>query len=102
MPVTTPCDGAGLFRVRIAFPALPGDVPGRRVFDVRLNGKTVLKDFDIVKEIGHADRAVLKEFVVPIEMDLTIDMATGSRNPSIDQMPLLNGLQVLRMKASTQ
>lgn len=38
------------------------DKPGNRVFDVALNGKTVLKEFDIYAEAGGKNRAMVKKF----------------------------------------
>jgi outer membrane protein assembly factor BamB len=50
------------YTVRLYF-AEPDDVePGRRVFDVLLQGQPVLKNFDIVKAAGAARRGVVKEF----------------------------------------
>uniref|UniRef100_A0A7N0ZUM5 Malectin domain-containing protein n=1 Tax=Kalanchoe fedtschenkoi TaxID=63787 RepID=A0A7N0ZUM5_KALFE len=37
---------------------------GRRVFDVYIQGKMVLKDFDIAKDAGGAGRAIVKSFNV--------------------------------------
>jgi hypothetical protein len=36
--------------------------PGQRLFSVALQGRTVLEDFDIVKEAGGPQRAVVREF----------------------------------------
>jgi len=101
LPVTTPADGPGAFKVKLGFAAPPGDQPGRRVFNVRLNGKTALKDFDIIKEAGKADRAVWKEFTVVLDTDLVLDFAAKSDSPAPDQMPLINGLIVLREKTTS-
>jgi outer membrane protein assembly factor BamB len=40
---------AGRYTVRLGFTRLPGDAAGSRVFDVKLQGKTVLKNFDVAK-----------------------------------------------------
>jgi hypothetical protein len=40
----------------------PEGGPGSRVFDVDMNGRTLLKDFDIFKEAGGAGRALVKIF----------------------------------------
>jgi len=101
LPVTTPADGAGVFKVKLGFAALPGDRAGRRVFDVRLNGKTVLKDFDIIRETGKADRAVWKEFTLAMDGNLVLDLVAQSDKPTPDRMPLINGLVVLREKVTT-
>jgi len=98
VPVTTPADGKGRYRVRLGFAAPPGDKPGQRVFDVKLNGKTVLTNFDIVKEAGGPDRAIWKEFALDIDGDLAVDLVAEVADPTPEQMPLINGLQVLRQK----
>ena len=48
--------------VRLVFAELEDLKQGQRVFDVSLQGQTVLADFDIVKAGGGAFRAVVKEF----------------------------------------
>jgi hypothetical protein len=84
------------YTVRLGFAALPGDKPGQRVFDVKINGKTVLTSFDIMKEARRADRAVWKEFNVTLGQSLTVEMVPKSDKLSVDGLPLINGLQVLR------
>jgi outer membrane protein assembly factor BamB len=98
VPVTTPAHGKGRYRVRLGFSAPPGDKPGQRVFDVRLNGKTVLAGFDIVKEAGAADRAIWKEFALDLETDLILVLVAKTDKPTAHQMPLINGLAILREK----
>ncbi len=98
IPVTTSADGVGVFKVKLGFAALPGDKPGRRVFDVKLNGKTVLKDFDVVKEAGRPDVAVWKDFVLDLDGDLVLDLVARSDKPTAEQMPLINGLVIRRQE----
>ncbi|MBI2441227.1 MAG: hypothetical protein HYV35_07650, partial [Lentisphaerae bacterium] len=51
------------FNVRLHFAEPDENVqPGKRVFDVKLQGQTVLKNFDIVKEAGAPRTALVKEF----------------------------------------
>ncbi len=94
IPVTESAVGGGVFKVSLGFAALPGDRPGRRVFDVKLNGKTVLKDFDVVKEAGEPDRAVWKDFVLDLDGDLVLDLVAKPDEPTAEQMPLINGLVI--------
>ncbi|MCH8922647.1 MAG: PQQ-binding-like beta-propeller repeat protein, partial [Planctomycetes bacterium] len=54
VPVTKPDGPKGRYRVRLGFAALPGDKPQQRVFDVKLNGKTVLANFHAAREAGKA------------------------------------------------
>ena len=86
--------GDTVLAVRLGFAALPGDKPGQRVFDIRLNGKTVLGDFDIIEDAGKVGRAVWKEFRIPIDGDLAVDLVAKTDTPKPDQMPLINGLVI--------
>ena len=84
--------------MRLGFSALPGDQPGQRVFDVLLNGKTVLQDFDILSESGQPDSAVWKEFELEISKDLTVALTSKTGTGSLDRMPLISAVQVLRIE----
>ncbi len=81
------------YKVRLGFSALPGDKKAERVFDVKLNGKVVLKDFDIIKETGKADRAVWKDADVTLGHELTLEL---EGKPGSKRAPLINAIQVLR------
>ncbi len=101
LPVTTPADGKGVYTVRLGFSAPPGDEPGQRVFDVRLNGRTVLRDFDIVTEAGKCNRAVWKELMLSLDGDLIVDLVAKEKEPSLDQMPLLCAVEVTGKEITT-
>ncbi|MFP6611543.1 MAG: PQQ-binding-like beta-propeller repeat protein, partial [Pirellulales bacterium] len=101
VPVTTPADGRGRYRVRLGFAAPAGDRPGQRVFDVRLNSKTVLTDFDIVQEAGAAERGIWKEFVLDIDSNLIIDLIAETESPTVRQMPIINAIEIIRDKFNT-
>lgn len=96
VPLTDPKTPAEKFIVRLGFSALPGDKPGQRVFDVILNGQTVLKDFDIMVAAGKADRAVWKEFPVTVQDSLVLGLVTKGEKPTLDAMPLISGMVVVR------
>ncbi len=65
-----------LYDVRLHF-AEPDDVPaGRRVFDVSIQGREALRDFDVVREAGGPRRAVVKEFPgIPVKKDLVVEFS---------------------------
>jgi outer membrane protein assembly factor BamB len=74
------------YTVRLHFAEPDGLPAGRRVFDVGLQGETVLKDFDIAAEAGGPGRALVKEFkgiVVrkDLEVTLTPTAAAAARQP---------------------
>ena len=54
----------GKVKVELFFAETYTTQPGQRVFDVALNGQTVLKDFDIFREAGGQNRALVKTFTV--------------------------------------
>ncbi len=64
------------YTVRLHF-AEPDDVQaGQRIFSVSIQGREVLKDFDVVKEAGAVNRAVVKEFRdITIGQELNITLA---------------------------
>jgi len=70
------------YTVRLQFAEIGRDAkPGDRLFDVKIQGNEVLKNFDIVKEAGGVNRAVVKEFTgVDVAGKLTISLLpkTGS------------------------
>ncbi|MCH8047678.1 MAG: hypothetical protein IID44_28625, partial [Planctomycetes bacterium] len=101
LPVVRPEDGTGTFRVRLGFSAMPGDQPGQRLFDVRLNGRTVLKDFDVAAQAGGQNRAVWKEFTIEVESDVVLDMIPKSVTTDPARLPILNALEIVREKIST-
>jgi hypothetical protein len=78
--------------VRLHF-AEPEDVrQGDRVFDVTLQGRRVLDDFDIVKEAGAVRRQVVKEFRgIQVDDELRISLRASSKRPA-----LLCGVEVVR------
>lgn len=96
IPLTAPGGGTHTYVVRLGFAALPGDKPGQRVFDVKLDGKTVLKEFDIAKEAGGPDRALWKEWKLTLGESLTLELASPSAAPGPEAMPLIDGAVILR------
>ena len=97
MPITTKDGkGKGKFKVRLGFAALPGEKPGQRVFDVKLNGKTVLENFDAAKEIGVPDKALWKEFMLDLDGDLTLELDSKSGVDDVAKVPAIQALEVIR------
>ena len=63
------------YTVRLYF-AEPDDVqPGERLFDISMQGKKVLSDFDITKQSGGKMRAIVKEYsAIPIDGEFVISL----------------------------
>ncbi|MFC1479616.1 PQQ-binding-like beta-propeller repeat protein, partial [Planctomycetota bacterium] len=70
--------------VRLYFIEVENVKPGERVFDVKLQGKTVLKDFDIGKEAGGPMKALVKEFKgVEVTKGLVVELIPKQGTPVI-------------------
>ena len=71
--------------------------PGDRVFDIALQGKVVVKDFDIAQEAGGVRRSLVKEFTgIPAARQLVVALtpAAGARLRS----PILCGVEIIAEK----
>ncbi|MBI3987416.1 MAG: hypothetical protein HY343_10875, partial [Lentisphaerae bacterium] len=83
------------FTVRLHF-AEPDEAvkAGRRVFDVKLQDRVALKDFDIVKEAGGPRKALVKEFKGVTAGD-TLTLEFIPRGPlTPETAPILSGLEL--------
>jgi hypothetical protein len=93
-----PDDGASLYRVRLAMADPDNQTPGRRVFDVKLQGRRVRSRCDIAGETGGANRALMAEFSgVEVTDKLVVELVpamAGRLAP--EQMPILQGIEVVR------
>jgi len=100
IPLLGELDGSALYTVRLHFSDPDNDAPGRRVFNVRLQGKTVLKNLDIVKETGGRDRALVKEFKgIAVTDRLAIDLISppsSNRHSSVSSLPIIAGIECIR------
>ena len=82
----------GKYTVRLHFAETYDGVTaaGERVFDISINKKVVLKDFDVFKAAGGPNKPVIKEIKgVEVTDKLAIDFTTNIQNPEI------NGIEIL-------
>jgi hypothetical protein len=102
LPLLDEGDGTALYRVRLAFADPDNDQPGRRVFDVKLQGEVVLEGFDVVEAAGGKDRAVVKEFDgIEVSDKLQIELVPKSASPAPEQAPILQGVEVIRQQITS-
>ena len=86
------------YSVRLHFAELNEKEPGKRVFNVSINGKTVLTDLDVFKEAGGRYKALVKQFtgIVPDEGGrITIDVQNGKVGT-----PQINGIEIVKDTAA--
>jgi hypothetical protein len=99
IPLLGPNDGLALYRVRLGFTDPDNDRPGARVFDVKLQGKTVLEALDIAAEAGGRDKATVREFPgIEVAGKLVIELVPKVRKPAPEQAPILQSVEIVRDK----
>ena len=66
---------------------------GERVFDVALQGQTVLRNFDVVKQAGDPLRSVVQQFPHIDVQDVLEISLTPESDGSVG--PILNGVELV-------
>ncbi len=90
-------DEPGVYTVRLGFSAPEGDRVGERVFDIKLQDKIALSNFDVLREAGAPNRAVVKEFSgIDVESTLKIELVPEASDPTNERAPLINSIEVIR------
>jgi hypothetical protein len=77
----------GSYEVRLYFAEIWYTDPGRRIFDVSVEGNLVLNDYDIVADVG-AFKGVVKSFVVTADTSLDILFGHVVENPKISAIEI--------------
>jgi PKD repeat protein len=67
---------------------------GQRVFDVAVNGQTVLDHFDMVAAVGD-QKGTMRDVVVTSDGEVDIDLTHETENP------LINGIEIVKQAAPT-
>jgi hypothetical protein len=80
------------YKVRLHFAELAFSSPGQRVFNVAINGTTVLTNFDIVAAAGGGRKAVIEEFAPTANASgqIVISYQQGSAN-----YPKSSGIEII-------
>ena len=79
------------YTVRLTFCEPDGLKPGERVFDVALQDDVVLQNFDIVREAGGPDRALVKEFTVAASTEVKLTTLARKSEPILCGMEVFAG-----------
>ena len=83
----------GSYTVRLHFAEIYWNGPGRRLFNVAINGTQVLTNFDIFAAAGGKDRAIVKPFnaVADAQGTITIASTTVPNNAKVSGIEVLPG-----------
>jgi hypothetical protein len=68
-----------------------GDTPSPRVFDVRLQGETVLQDLNVAETAGGTHKVLARSFTFPNSQ--TINLKLTPSNP-IGPPPIISGMAI--------
>jgi len=90
----------GIYTVRLGFVEPDNDRPGQRVFDVKLQGEVVLENFDIFSAAGGRNVALLGQFEgIQVDRALAIELVPKGGDETRQRVPILNSIEVMRIKA---
>ena len=78
------------YTVRLYFSEPDHVKPGERVFGIRIQGKEVMSDFDVIKTAGSRMRGVVREFT-GIKVGRTLDLEMTAKSG----LSILSGIEVL-------
>ncbi len=93
VPLLASSDPPARYHVKLYFADMSSVGPGVRVFDVKLQGNTVLSKFDPAAKQG----VTVHEFRDVAATDqLRIELVPSEKEPSADQMPILSALEITR------
>jgi hypothetical protein len=99
IPLLGEGDSPAKYTVRLYFSEPNAVKPGERLFDVKLQGNTVLNGFDVAKEAGGPRRAITREFRdVPVSKTLVLDLVPGNADPTPTQLPIIAAIEVARQE----
>jgi outer membrane protein assembly factor BamB len=97
LPLVTPADGGAVYTVRLGFAETEGAARGERVFDVKLQGKTVDAGLDVVARAGGPNRSLIREYRgITVSDNLLLELAPKVAKPEGKQLPVVCFLEVER------
>ena len=87
----------GRYLVRLHFAEIFDNEAGKRLENIYINGKQVLKDFDIFTVAGGLNKAVVKDFpsVTPNEQGNIVIRVTTTPT-SLDKNAKISGIEILK------
>ncbi|MFO0866808.1 MAG: malectin domain-containing carbohydrate-binding protein [Gemmataceae bacterium] len=83
-----------IFSVRLHFAEVGDARPGERVFDVMLNGKTILKDLDVTEQAGGPFRALVRE-ISEVQADRHLELRFIPKQGRSMRPPMLSAIEVI-------
>ncbi len=98
VPLLSKTDEPAEYTVRLYFADFENEQAGKRIFDVKLQGQTVLDGFDITREAGDSYKAFVLQFRgIAVSNNLEIELVVQDKKTvSNNSVPDLCGVEVRR------
>lgn len=94
LPANAPIEKRN-YTLRLHFAETLGAAPGERVFDVLVQGKVVLDDFDVVREARGPNRGIVRE-IPGVEVADKAVIELRRSNPEGGRKPILSGVELIQ------
>jgi outer membrane protein assembly factor BamB len=99
IPLLQPGDAAARYTVRLGFTEIDDVKAGDRIFDIKLQGETKLKQFDIIQQSGGCRKVIVKEFKeIEVKNSLDIEFVPGKKLLTPQNVPILQTVEIVREK----
>jgi outer membrane protein assembly factor BamB len=86
-----------LYTVRLGFRVRPGEASARRIFDIKLQGRTVAQDFDLAQATSNTDKAIIREFRdIAVKGNLVLELVPAASDRNEGNAPILNCIEIIR------
>jgi len=86
-----------VYTVRLGLRNPPGDRPGQRVFDIRLQNRTVEENCDVSQPDGTAGSATVRVFPgIDVDDTLLLELVPKAAQPTGTSAPVLNFIEIVR------
>ena len=87
----------GTYKVRIGFAAHKGQTKGQRVFDIQMQEKSVLSNFDVLKEAEGPREAIIKEFTgIQVKDQLHLRFVPHQPTSQMATSPMVQFIEITR------
>ena len=89
-------NGPAKYRVQLSFVAPAGDKPGQRVFDIKIQNKTVRSGVDLAKLSDAPNKAIVITLDdIHVDQILLVDLVAKHPKPDATRWPVLSGIEIL-------
>ncbi|MCK5802354.1 MAG: PQQ-binding-like beta-propeller repeat protein, partial [Lentisphaeria bacterium] len=98
VPLVAEAEGDAEYTVRLLFAETDVKAKaGSKPFDVKIQGKTVATDCDVLSKAGATGKALVKEFTGALVEDrLVVELVSKVQKPTPGQWPMLRGVEIVR------